>query len=215
MLAGQPPQLVAVPTHFFKAILGEETSGFGSSASSFVGAFVMPNQPLEPGTPLAAFAVPLSSLEEVSGALPDCSCPFACTAVCISHTPPAQAVCAAASYRRPAAVAKAFRGLFINDSTLMNSVLLMCKAAMRPTALLQLRSLHLQKRPTAPNSKYVCAGLRFFPQYLDDERRYALDAASLGWQRQGREQMAQLPSMGQPLDGMLSSGSVPGGVALI
>ena len=55
---------MAVPTHFFKVVLGE---GRSSAEPTFVGAFVMPNQPLEPGTPLTSFAVPLSSLEEVSG----------------------------------------------------------------------------------------------------------------------------------------------------
>ena len=36
--AGQPLQLVAVPTHFFKVMLGEKPSSFG--------AFVTPNQPV-------------------------------------------------------------------------------------------------------------------------------------------------------------------------
>ena len=71
MCAGQPPQLVAVPTHFYKVILGEGPQAApGSSPDTVVAAFVLPNQPIEPGAPLTAFAVPVSALEEVSGAAP-------------------------------------------------------------------------------------------------------------------------------------------------
>ena len=69
--AGQPPQLVAVPTHFYKVILGEGPhAASGSSPDTVVAAFVLPNQPIEPGAPLTAFAVPVSALEEVSGVRP-------------------------------------------------------------------------------------------------------------------------------------------------
>ena len=69
--AGQPPQLVAVPTHFYKVILGEGPQAApGSSPDTVVAGFVLPNQPIEPGAPLTAFAVPVSALEEVSGAAP-------------------------------------------------------------------------------------------------------------------------------------------------
>lgn len=61
--AGTAPQLMAVPTHFFKVVLGE----FGGARRAAVGAFVMPNAPIEPDTPLTSFAVPVSALEEVAG----------------------------------------------------------------------------------------------------------------------------------------------------
>ncbi len=35
-----------------------------------MGAFVMPNGPIDPETPLASFAVPLGALEEVAGGKP-------------------------------------------------------------------------------------------------------------------------------------------------
>lgn len=56
--------MMAVPTHFYKVILAETA---GDSSQAVVGAFVMPNAAIHPGTPLSAFAVPLSALEEVSG----------------------------------------------------------------------------------------------------------------------------------------------------
>lgn len=60
---GNPPQLVAVPTHFYKVVLAEDNGGRRSA----VGAFVMPNAPIAAGTPLAGFCVPLTSLEDVAG----------------------------------------------------------------------------------------------------------------------------------------------------
>ncbi len=36
------------------------------------------------------------------------------------------------------------------------------------------------------------AGLKFFPGYLSDERRAALDAASLAWQQVGRAEVRRL-----------------------
>ncbi|KAK9802849.1 hypothetical protein WJX73_007898 [Symbiochloris irregularis] len=73
-LIGNAPRLVAVPTHFFKVILAEPPAGAdGSKAAGssqkkmVVGAFVMPNAPIDPTTPLSAFAVPLTALEEASG----------------------------------------------------------------------------------------------------------------------------------------------------
>ena len=65
---GTPPQLVAVPTHFFQVVLGEVRPGAaGKQGDVAVGAFVMPNSAVDPQAPLAAFVVPLSALEEVSG----------------------------------------------------------------------------------------------------------------------------------------------------
>ncbi|GFR49717.1 hypothetical protein Agub_g11871, partial [Astrephomene gubernaculifera] len=81
---GKPPGLVAVPTHFYKVILadGRNSSGSGNSkgksssssgrealrsGSVAVGAFVLPNQPIDPKVPLSAYVVPLEDLEQVAG----------------------------------------------------------------------------------------------------------------------------------------------------
>ncbi|KAH7622137.1 putative Mitochondrial nuclease [Nannochloris sp. 'desiccata'] len=64
-MLGQPPRMQAVPTHFYKVVLGERRNG--STDSTVLGAFVLPNMPIDPKTPLASFAVPVSSLEEVVG----------------------------------------------------------------------------------------------------------------------------------------------------
>lgn len=66
---GKPPCLVAVPTHFYKVVLAECKSKvpFGGAKVS-VGAFVMPNDQIQPDMPLTAFAVPLEMLENVAGA---------------------------------------------------------------------------------------------------------------------------------------------------
>ena len=85
-LIGEAPELVAVPTHFFKVILVDEhandpenvyssdTSLLGEvddynapPKSAKVAAFVLPNAYIDPNTPLSNFAVPLESLEAVSG----------------------------------------------------------------------------------------------------------------------------------------------------
>ena len=67
-MLGTPPRLVAVPTHFYKVMLAEGSKEDGSGGSTvIVGAFVMPNARIDPKTPLAAFAVPVSSLEEAAG----------------------------------------------------------------------------------------------------------------------------------------------------
>ncbi|GAB4818802.1 hypothetical protein N2152v2_005848 [Parachlorella kessleri] len=100
-LLGAPPQLMSVPTHYFKVVLGEVKPQFGGAAKTAVGAFVMPNAPIDPDMPLLAYTVPLSALEEV-------------------------------------------------------------------------------------------AGLRFFPAYISDDRRLALDEASLAWQRVGQAEARRL-----------------------
>lgn len=66
-LAGKPPQLVSVPTHYYKVVLAENSSGKHGQHSAAVGAFVMPNAPIDPQTPVTAFAVPLEALESVAG----------------------------------------------------------------------------------------------------------------------------------------------------
>ncbi|KAJ9507830.1 hypothetical protein QJQ45_019267 [Haematococcus lacustris] len=92
-LIGAPPSLVAVPTHFYKVVVATgapsssplqsdaASGGSGSSSSSSsavssplrsekdmaVAAFVLPNAPIDPHTPLSAFVVPLEPLEAVAG----------------------------------------------------------------------------------------------------------------------------------------------------
>lgn len=62
-MLGQPPRLMGIPSHFFKVVLGKSND----DARNVLGAFVIPNAPIEPNTPLAAFSVPLSALEAVAG----------------------------------------------------------------------------------------------------------------------------------------------------
>ena len=64
---GEPPSLVSVPTHFFKVVLGERPDSDSLQDGTTLGAFVMPNAPIDPETPLTAFAVPLYQLEALSG----------------------------------------------------------------------------------------------------------------------------------------------------
>ncbi|CDR45347.1 CYFA0S17e02168g1_1 [Cyberlindnera fabianii] len=58
---GNPPN-IAVPTHFFKLIVGEKSNGDLS-----VGAFVLPNDVISNDTPLQSFEVPVDALEKSSG----------------------------------------------------------------------------------------------------------------------------------------------------
>ena len=61
---GTPPRLVSVPTHFYKVVLVKA----GPLGRAAVGAFVVPNAPIDPAAPLTAFTVPLSALEDAAGA---------------------------------------------------------------------------------------------------------------------------------------------------
>lgn len=65
---GDPPG-VAVPTHFYKIIVGEEpTNGTkGPSTEVAIGAFVLPNAPIDNKTPLKSFLVPVSAIERATG----------------------------------------------------------------------------------------------------------------------------------------------------
>ena len=65
-MLGKPPQMLAVPTHFYKVVLGEKRNGTPDDVA-VIGAFVIPNMPIDPKTPLASFTVPVSALEEVTG----------------------------------------------------------------------------------------------------------------------------------------------------
>ncbi|KAF3914368.1 Nuclease [Dactylellina cionopaga] len=63
---GSPPN-VAVPTHFYKIIVGESTTEPSPIPSVAIGAFVLPNTPIDNKTPLAEFAVPVEVVEKASG----------------------------------------------------------------------------------------------------------------------------------------------------
>lgn len=62
---GNPPN-VAVPTHFFKVILGEGKVGEPGSSIA-VGAFILPNKEISNDTPLTEFEVPVEVVERASG----------------------------------------------------------------------------------------------------------------------------------------------------
>ncbi|KAI4212128.1 MAG: hypothetical protein LQ351_005158 [Letrouitia transgressa] len=60
---GNPPN-VAVPTHFYKVIFGEDGKTGGDVA---LGAFVLPNAPIANDKPLSSFEVPVEAIERASG----------------------------------------------------------------------------------------------------------------------------------------------------
>lgn len=61
-MVGSPPN-IAVPTHFFKLVVGENIS----SEKISVAAFVLPNDVISNDTPLTTFQVPVEALERSSG----------------------------------------------------------------------------------------------------------------------------------------------------
>lgn len=64
---GTPPN-VAVPTHFYKVVYGEEAAaGGGANGRVALGAFVLPNARIPNDKPLTDFEVPLEVLERASG----------------------------------------------------------------------------------------------------------------------------------------------------
>jgi endonuclease G len=64
---GNPPN-VAVPTHFFKIIIGEVPRISSISPQGVaIGAFVLPNEAIDNSTPLKSFYVPLDAIERASG----------------------------------------------------------------------------------------------------------------------------------------------------
>lgn len=68
MLAGEFPNLVSVPTHFFKVIYAVRNQGRGQpSRLEVVGAFMVPNKPIDKDVPLEAFAIRLADLEALTG----------------------------------------------------------------------------------------------------------------------------------------------------
>ncbi|KAI9706765.1 MAG: nuclease [Bogoriella megaspora] len=60
---GDPPN-IAVPTHFYKVIFGEDGKTGGNVA---LGAFVLPNAPIANDKPLQDFEVPVEAVERASG----------------------------------------------------------------------------------------------------------------------------------------------------
>lgn len=120
-MLGHPPALLSVPTHFYKVVVADASSGKHGSQQKAVGAFVMPNAPIDPKTPLTAFCVPLEALEAASG-------------------------------------------------------------------------------------------VKFFPAYLDDKRRQALDEAAIGWQKVGQRQLKvldRLALMDGGMDVVVASNGAP------
>ena len=63
---GSPPN-VAVPTHFYKVIYGEETVAQNSTSMVALGAFVLPNASIPNEKRLSDFEVPLEAVERASG----------------------------------------------------------------------------------------------------------------------------------------------------
>ncbi|QLQ78793.1 hypothetical protein HG537_0B01410 [Torulaspora globosa] len=63
---GNPPN-IAVPTHFFKLIVGEKPVGNLNSDNISVAAFVLPNDVIPNETKLTDFQVPIDALERSSG----------------------------------------------------------------------------------------------------------------------------------------------------
>jgi len=60
---GNPPN-IAVPTHFYKVIFGEDGTTSGPVA---IGAFVLPNTAIPNEKPLTDFEVPVEAVERASG----------------------------------------------------------------------------------------------------------------------------------------------------
>ena len=58
------PANVAVPTHFYKVIVADQGRPGDVPA---VGGFVLPNAPIDNGTPLTEFATPVEAIERASG----------------------------------------------------------------------------------------------------------------------------------------------------
>lgn len=65
---GNPPN-IAVPTHFFKILIGENPIIPSLPRNGVaVGAFVLPNEAIPNSTPLTSFAVPVNAIERAVGA---------------------------------------------------------------------------------------------------------------------------------------------------
>jgi DNA/RNA endonuclease G (NUC1) len=62
---GTPPDAIAVPTHFFKVVLGEKRGrrGFGSAG------FILPNKAIPDSKDIRDFQAPLEVIEKQAGLL--------------------------------------------------------------------------------------------------------------------------------------------------
>eukprot|EP00955_Chlamydomonas_euryale_P000389 4333-Chlamydomonas_euryale.AAC.1 len=67
MPTGRAPALISVPTHFYKVILVDGRTRPGGKDNVAIKAFVLPNAPVPPSTPMARFEVPLQPLEQLAG----------------------------------------------------------------------------------------------------------------------------------------------------
>lgn len=65
---GSPPN-VAVPTHFYKVIYGEESAAQSPTGKVAVAAFVLPNAEISNEKSLREFEVPVEAVERASGLL--------------------------------------------------------------------------------------------------------------------------------------------------
>ncbi|KAK9465328.1 hypothetical protein V1512DRAFT_287584 [Lipomyces arxii] len=63
---GNPPN-IAVPTHFYKIIVGESPIKNPTSDQVAVGAFILPNEPIPNSTDLKSFYAPVDAIERASG----------------------------------------------------------------------------------------------------------------------------------------------------
>lgn len=63
---GNPPN-IAVPTHFFKVIVGEKPVKNPNADEISIAAFVLPNEPISNETKLIDFEVPVNALERSAG----------------------------------------------------------------------------------------------------------------------------------------------------
>ena len=126
----------------------------------------MPNAPIDPTTPLAAFAVPLTSLEEAAGGQSVLS---GCARV---------------------------QGLGLRVQVWMPSF----------SAALLSAAMHLPEGISMWSSCFVRAGLHFFPAYLTESRRAALDTTAMSWQSLGRAQMQKgTPALRAELQSLLAA----------
>lgn len=62
---GAPPHAVAVPTHFFKVVLGEKQGGRGFATAGFI----LPNKVIPENKDLRDFQAPLDVIEKQAGLL--------------------------------------------------------------------------------------------------------------------------------------------------
>lgn len=110
-----------------------------------IGAFVMPNKPIDPNAPLTSFAVPLERLESVAG---------------LKYV-------SGADHE-------------LTDVSLLFTLAMSSSIGGTAGSNLRIKVLYII------SSKRIPAPERFFPHYIDDKRRRALDHAAEEWQKTGQ-----------------------------